>query len=82
MGAWVTDYLAYWAGHEGFVRYVKSSFRGPAFEGDVTFFEGEVIEKSAESPWGVPISTIKVRLTNQDGTVLVDAAAQVELPIG
>jgi acyl dehydratase len=81
MGAWVTDYLAYWAGNDGFVRHVKSSFRGPAFEGDVTFFEAEVIEKQAESSWGVPLVSVKVKLTNQDGGVLVDATAEVELPI-
>lgn len=81
MGAWVTDYLAYWAGNDGFVRHVKSSFRGPAFEGDVTFFEAEVIEKQAESSWGVPLVSVKAKLTNQDGGVLVDATAEVEVPI-
>jgi acyl dehydratase len=82
MGAWVTDYLAYWAGHDGFVRYVKSSFRGPAFEGDVTYFEAEVIDKQASPAWGVPLVSLSVKLTNQDGGVLVDARADVELPLG
>ena len=81
MGAWVTDYLAYWAGHNGFVRYVKSHFRGPAFEGDATFFEAEVIGKSADSAWGVPLVHVKVRLKNQDGVTVVDAVADVELPL-
>ena len=45
MGAWCTDYLAYWAGHDGMVRHSKADFRGPAFEGDVTYFDGEVIDK-------------------------------------
>src|SRR3546814_11643207 len=49
MQAWVTDYLAYWAGNQGYVRYAKSDFRGPAFEGDVTYFSGEVIELQRES---------------------------------
>ena len=82
MGAWVTDYLAYWAGADGFVRHAKSSFRGPAFEGDVTYFEGEVTDKQADSSWGVPLASVKVKLTNQEGGVLVDAVAEVELPIG
>jgi acyl dehydratase len=82
MGAWVTDYLAYWAGHDGFVRHVKSVFRGPAFEGDVTFFEGEVTGKQAETTWGVPLVSVKVKLANQDGVTVVDATAEVELPIG
>ena len=81
MGAWVTDYLAYWAGHDGFVRHSKANFRGPAFEGDVTYFDGEVIGKEPESSWGVPLVQIMVKLTNQDGGVLVDATAEVELPV-
>jgi acyl dehydratase len=81
MGAWVTDYLAYWAGHDGFVRHTKAAFRGPAFEGDVTYFEAEVIAKEAESTWGVPLVTVKVRLANQENKILVDATAEVELPL-
>jgi acyl dehydratase len=82
MQAWVTDYLAYWAGSDGFVRHVKSDFRGPAFEGDVTFFDAEVVGKEAESVWGVPLVSLQVKLTNQDGGVLVTAQAEVELPVG
>ena len=81
MGAWCTDYLAFWAGHDGMVRHSKASFRGPAFEGDITYFDGEVIAKEADSAFGVPLVTVKLRLTNQDGTVLVDATAEVELPV-
>lgn len=82
MGAWVLDYLAYWAGHDGFVRYTKSQFRGPAFESDVTYFDAEVVAKNAETPWGVPLVTVKLKLTNQDGTIVVDATGDVELPLG
>ncbi|HSA51346.1 MAG TPA: MaoC family dehydratase N-terminal domain-containing protein [Yinghuangia sp.] len=80
MGAWCTDYLAYWAGHDGMVRHTKADFRGPAFEGDVTYFDGEVIAKEPASAWGVPLVQVKLRLTNQDGGVLVDCTAEVELP--
>ena len=45
MGAWCTDYLAYWAGHEGMVRHSKADFRTPAFEGDVTYFDAEIVDK-------------------------------------
>src|SRR3546814_3314941 len=82
MQAWVTDYLAYWAGNQGYVRYAKSDFRGPAFEGDVTYFSGEVIELQRESSWGVPLVLIKVKLTNQDGGTLEIGRAHVELPLG
>jgi acyl dehydratase len=81
MQAWVTDYLAYWAGADGFVRYCKSDFRGPAFEGDVTFFDAEVTAKNPDSAWGAPLVSVKVKLTNQDGGVLVDAKADIELPV-
>ncbi|UGQ14027.1 MaoC family dehydratase N-terminal domain-containing protein [Yinghuangia sp. ASG 101] len=80
MGAWCTDYLAYWAGHEGMVRHNKADFRLPAFEGDVTYFDGEVVAKDPASAWGVPLVQVKLRLTNQDGGVLVDCTAEVELP--
>jgi len=81
MGAWNTDYLAFWAGHDGFVRHTKADFRGPAFEGDVTYFEGEVVAKEENSVWGVPLVTVKVKLKNQDGTTLVVSTNEVELPV-
>lgn len=80
MAAWNTDYLAMWAGHDGMVRHAKSDFRGPAFEGDVTFIDGEVIEKIENSEWGFPVVRIKVRMTNQDGTTVVTSINEVELP--
>ncbi len=81
MGAWCVDYLAYWAGWDGFVRYIKSDFRGPAFEGDVTYFDAEVIEKRETSEWGVPLVRVSLKLTNQDGSTLVSSTADVELPL-
>ena len=81
MGAWCTDYLAYWAGHDGLVRHTKADFRGPAFEGDVTYFDAEVIGKEPESTWGVPLIQVKLRLTNQEGVELVTCTAEVELPL-
>jgi hypothetical protein len=34
-----------------------------------------------DTPYGVPLVTIKVTLTNQDGGVLVDSKAEVEVPL-
>ncbi len=82
MNAWFSDYVAYWAGHQGFLWHTKSNFRQPAFEGDVTWCDGEVVAKSDLSPWGMPTVQIKVTLTNQDGNVLVTGLADVELPHG
>lgn len=82
MGAWCHDYIAYWAGWDGFIRYLKADFRGPAFEGDVTLFEAEVVEKREENEWGMPLVRIQMSLANQDGMVLVKAVADVEVPLG
>jgi acyl dehydratase len=81
MGAWALDYLGFWAGNDGMVRHSKMQFRGPSFEGDVTYVEGEVAAKQTESEWGVPVVTIKVKMANQEGVALVDGSAEVELPL-
>jgi hypothetical protein len=44
--------------------------------------DGEVTAKEAESAFGVPLVSVKVRMTNQDGVVLVDGVAELELPLG
>jgi acyl dehydratase len=80
MGAWVTDYLAYWAGHDGFVRYSNTSYRSPAYEGDVTYLDAVVRERVEESVWGAPLVRLDVKMTNQDGSVLATGTADVELP--
>jgi hypothetical protein len=80
MAAWNTDYLAFWAGHDGMVRHAKSDFRTPAFEGDVTFIEGEVVDKIEKSEWGFPVAQVKVTMTNQDGAKVVVSTNEVQLP--
>jgi acyl dehydratase len=81
MGGWCTDYLAFWAGNDGLVRHTKANFRLPSFEGDVTYFDAEIVDKDPQSAWGVPLVQVKLSLTNQDGGVLVDCTAEVELPL-
>lgn len=80
MGAWVTDYVAYWAGHEGFVRYSNTSYRASAYEGDVTYLEAEVAEKEEESAFGAPLVKLEVKMRDQDHKVLATATVHVELP--
>jgi acyl dehydratase len=80
MAAWNTDYLAFWAGHDGMVRHAKSDFRGPAFEGDVTFIDGEIVDKIENSEWGFPVVQVKVTMSNQAGTKVVVSTNEVELP--
>ena len=50
MGAWTHDYVAYWAGHDGYVRHSKSQFRAPAFEGDVTYVDARGDREERRSP--------------------------------
>ena len=80
MGAWVTDYVSYWAGHEGFIRYSNVSFRGPAYEGDVTCLDAEIMERQEQSVWGGLLVRLEVKMTNQDGGALATARVDVELP--
>ena len=80
MCAWVTDYVAFWAGNDGFIRYSNTSLRGPAYEGDVTYLDGKVSEKQAESSWGEPLVSLLIKMTNQDGTVLAGGKVDVQLP--
>jgi acyl dehydratase len=80
MAAWNTDYLAFWAGHDGIVRHAKSDFRAPAFEGDVTFIEGKVVDKLTDTTWGFPVVQVAVVMKNQDGAVLVSSTNEIQLP--
>ena len=38
------------------VRHSKADFRTPAFEGDVTYFDAEIVDKQAESHLGCAVS--------------------------
>jgi acyl dehydratase len=80
MGAWVTDYVSYWAGYEGFVRYSDTSYRSPAYEGDITYLDAEVMDQQEESVWGAPLVRLDVKMRNQDGTVMATGKVDVELP--
>jgi acyl dehydratase len=80
MGAWITDYLAYWVGTDGFVRHVNTQFRAPAFERDVTYLDAEVTGKQTESDFGVPVVQLQLVMTNQSGSELARGTAEVELP--
>jgi acyl dehydratase len=80
MCAWVTDYVSFWAGHDGFIRHSNTSLRAPAYEADVTYLDGKVTDKQAESAWGEPIVRVDVKMTNQDGAVIATGEVDVQLP--
>lgn len=80
MNSWHLDAIAYWAGHQGYIWHSKTQFRSPAFEGDVTYVDCEVIEKKDRSAFGVPVVTVETRMTTQDGDTILKGVAEVELP--
>jgi acyl dehydratase len=79
MGAWGLDYVAYWAGDAGFIRHSNISYRFPPFEGDASLIDGEVIDKREDAALGVPIVTVQVTMTTQDGTTMAKGPVDVEL---
>ncbi len=80
MNAWFHDYIAYWAGHDGYIWHSATQFRSPAFEGDVTFVDGEVIEKIDMSPYGMPVVQVRVKMTTQTGEIILTGKAEVQVP--
>ena len=81
MGAWVTDYIALLGRARRLSTLFEHVLPGPlAYEGDVTYIDGEVIEKKDDSAWGEPLVTVAVQMTNQDGNVLATGKVDAELP--
>ena len=80
MGAWALNYAAYWAGDDGFVRHSNIQYRFPPFEGDASLLDAVVTEKRVDEELGVPIVTIELTMTNQDGAVLAKGPIEVEVP--
>jgi acyl dehydratase len=80
MGAWIIDYLSNWGGEWSFITHSNMQYRAPAFTGDATFLNGEVVGMSHDDPSGQPIATVKVVMTNQDDVVMAQGEAEVMLP--
>ena len=80
MNAWHLDTVAYWAGHDGFIWHSKTQFRSPAFEGDVTWIGGEVVEKLAQSEFDGPVVRVQTVMKTQDGEIILKGIAEVGVP--
>jgi acyl dehydratase len=80
MGAWLLDYVAAWAGEWGFITHSNSAYRNPAFTGDATFLDGEVIDVRVERKRH-HIAVVRVEMRNQDDVVMATGTADVELPV-
>ena len=79
MGAWILDYFAGWAGEWGLVIHSNCAYRGPAFTGDITLFNASVIDKKVDEQ-GRNIVQVDFKMTNQLGTTMATAKAEIELP--
>lgn len=79
MGAWVLDYLAGWAGEWGRIVHCNAQYRGPAFTGDITIMDGEIVDKLIDEE-GRKLVQVDVRMANQAGTTMATAKAEIELP--
>jgi hypothetical protein len=79
MGAWIIDYLSGWAGEWGNIVHVVSAYRGPAFTGDITIMNASVIDKTVDNE-GRSIVQLDCKMTNQLGTVMATAKAEIQLP--
>ncbi len=80
MGAWVLDYVGYWAGHDGLTRHSNVQYRFPAFEGDVTYLEAEVTAKRVDDTLGAALVTLDVEMSTQDGAIMAKGPVEVQLP--
>jgi acyl dehydratase len=76
MGAWVLDYVAAWAGEHGLITHSNIQYRSPAFEGDVTFLDGRVVQKRPGRGQST-YADLEVTMTNQRGVVLAKGPVQV-----
>jgi hypothetical protein len=79
MGAWILDYLGGWAGEWGQVVHSSCAYRGPAFTGDITIMNADVVGKMVDDQ-GRNVVQVDCRMTNQLGTVMSTAKAEIELP--
>ena len=79
MGAWIIDFVAAWAGEWGFITHSNASYRNPAFTGDATFIDGEVVDVRVERRRH-HIAEVKVEMRNQDDAVMATGTVDVELP--
>ncbi len=79
MGAWVIDYVAAWAGEWGSITHSNAQYRNPAFTGDATFINGEVVDTRVERK-RKHLVTVRVELMNQADSVMARGDVDVELP--
>jgi hypothetical protein len=61
------------------VVHCKSAYRGPAFTGDATFMTATITDKLVDEEKRNVVQ-VDCKMTNQLGTVMATAKAEIELP--
>lgn len=79
MGSWILDYFSGWAGEWGAIVHSNCNYRGPAFTGDITISNAIVIDKLIDDQQR-NIVQLDFKMSNQLGTTMATAKAEVELP--
>jgi acyl dehydratase len=79
MSAWVTDYVANWAGELGSVTHSRFRNQAPALAGDATYLRGAV-RAVEEDPSGAARVTIDVAMRSQTDVGVGVATFEVRLP--
>lgn len=80
ISTWVLDYLDGWATPYGILRHTNIQYRYPAFEGDVSYLDGTIVEKRESVTFNAALVVVDVVMTNQNGVVLAKGPATIELP--
>jgi acyl dehydratase len=78
MGAWFLDYAAAWGGEHAFVAHSNVQYRFPAYEGDLTYIDGNVVDKRGGSKGAAWTADLEITMTNQAGLVIAKGTAEVE----
>ena len=78
--AWIVDYLAGWAGHDGVVLHHQSRYLSPVLSGDIAILTGVVADAWPDACPGYGAVQVRVTVCNQDDTRLAEAAAEILLP--
>ncbi len=79
MGAWILDYFSGWAGEWGQLVHSNCAYRGPAFTGDISIMNAEVVDKLVDDE-GRNLVQLEFKMTNQLAVTLATATAEIELP--
>lgn len=78
MNAWFLDTIAYWP--DGYIWHSKTQFRSPAFEGDVTYIDAEVIDRDRGIALRLSVVQVQLKMSTQNGDVILTGKAEVQLP--